>query len=54
MTSESELIDVQPATAETKGGFYDFKLLKTTPYAFLYVAHRVGKRFLIKTTKDNL
>ncbi|MBR0331838.1 MAG: serine/threonine protein kinase, partial [Alistipes sp.] len=53
MTSESELIDVQPATAETKGGFYDFKLLKTTPYAFLYVAHRVGKRFLIKTTKDN-
>lgn len=53
MTLESELIDVQPATAETKGGFYDFKLLKTTPYAFLYVAHRVGKRFLIKTTKDN-
>ena len=53
MTSESELIDVQPATAETKGGFYDFKLLKTTPYAFLYVAHRVGKRFLIKTIKDN-
>lgn len=53
MTTESELFDVHPSTEEIKGGFYDFKLLKTTPYACLYVAHRVGKRFLIKTTKDN-
>lgn len=53
MTTESELFDVQPVKEDEKGGFYDFKLLKTTPYALLYVAHKVGKRFLIKTTKDN-
>ena len=34
-------------------GFYGFKLLKTTTYASLYYAIKRGKRFLIKTTKDN-
>ena len=38
---------------DTTQGFHDFKLLKTTANASLYLAFKAGKRFLIKTTKDN-
>ena len=53
MTRESIIFDVAPEKAEDKGGFYNFKLLKTTAYTSLYYALRRGKRFIIKTTKDN-
>lgn len=53
MMIESGIFDVAPAMSVTDGGFYDLKLLKTTAYASLYFAVKRGKRFLIKTTKDN-
>ena len=53
MEIESEIFDKAPTKVETSDDFHSFKLLKTTAYASLYEAHKAGKRFLIKTTKDN-
>ena len=53
MEIESEIFDKVPTKVEISDDFHSFKLLKTTAYASLYEAHKAGKRFLIKTTKDN-
>lgn len=53
MAIESEIYDYITPDSTTFGDFHDFKLLKTTKYAHVYMALRDGKRFLIKTTKDN-
>lgn len=53
MAIESEIYDYITPDSATFGVFYDFKLLKTTKYAHVYMALRDGKRSLIKTTKDN-
>lgn len=53
MAIESEIYDYVTPDSATFGDFHDFKLLKTTKYAHVYMALRDGKRFLIKTTKDN-
>ena len=50
---ESNIFESAPQRGDTTQGFHDFKLLKTTANASLYLAFKVGKRFLIKTTKDN-
>lgn len=50
---ESDIYDYITPDSTTIGYFHDFKLLKTTKYAHVYMALRDGKRFLIKTTKDN-
>lgn len=53
MATESEIYeDIKPFMA-THGDFHDFKLLRATKYANIFLALRDGKRFLIKTTKDN-
>lgn len=52
MTIESNIFDDVGHADSAKDGFYDFKLLKTTTYATLYMAFKSGKRFLVKTTKD--
>ena len=52
MTIESNIFDDVGQIDRAKEGFYDFKLLKTTTYAALYIAFKSGKRFLVKTTKD--
>lgn len=52
MTIESDIFDGVVPDVDTMHGFGDFKLLKTTAYASLYVAVKSGKRFLLKTTKD--
>lgn len=43
----------RPEEEVPKKGFYNFKMLKTTAFSCLYMACKEGKRFLIKTTKDN-
>ena len=53
MDIESEIFDKAPSSMEISDGFHNFKLLRTTAYAFLYEVHKAGKRFLVKTTKDN-
>lgn len=50
---ESNIFESAPQRGDTTQGFHDFKLLKTTANATLYLAFKAGKRFLIKTTKDN-
>ena len=50
---ESNIFESAPQRGDTTQGFHDFKLLKTTANATLYLALKAGKRFLIKTTKDN-
>lgn len=53
METESIIFNIDPKENINTGDFYDFKLLKTTTYASLYYALKQGKRFIIKTTKDN-
>ncbi len=53
MQEESNIFAVAPEKGDGEQGFHDFKLLKTTANATLYLAFKAGKRFLIKTTKDN-
>lgn len=53
MEIESEIFDRIVPDGATCGDFHDFKLLRVTKYAHIYLALRDGKRFLIKTTKDN-
>ena len=53
MQEESNIFAVAPEMGDGEQGFHDFKLLKTTANASLYLAFKAGKRFLIKTTKDN-
>jgi serine/threonine protein kinase len=53
MADESVILKHAPEQSESKRGFYDFKLLRATAYSHLYLACKEGKRFLIKTTKDN-
>ena len=53
MADESVVLKHAPEQSESKRGFYDFKLLRATAYSLLYLACKEGKRFLIKTTKDN-
>lgn len=50
---ESSIFGEKPETADSEQGFHGFKLLKTTANSSLYLAFKAGKRFLIKTTKDN-
>lgn len=52
MTVESDIFNDVERCDEPKSGFCDFKLLKTTAYASLYIAVKSGKRFLVKTTKE--
>lgn len=52
MTTESDIFDGVEQRRAVDYGFGDFKLLKTTAYASLYIAVKSGKRFLVKTTKD--
>jgi serine/threonine protein kinase len=49
---ESEIFGGSPRINEMHTGFHDFKLLKTNAKTRLYLAHKSGKRFVIKTTKD--
>jgi len=53
MADESTIYEQQYTADNYSEGFHDFKLLKTTARASLYLAFKAGKRFLIKTTKDN-
>ena len=53
MVEESNIFEGTPEMINSTQGFHDFKLLKTTANASLYLAFKAGKRFLIKTTKDN-
>lgn len=53
MEQESTLFTQRTTEECSRQEFYDFKLLKTTAFASLYTVLRSGKRFLIKTTKDN-
>ena len=53
METESIIFDTAPEEHINIGDFHNFKLLKTTTYASLYHALKQGKRFIIKTTKDN-
>ena len=50
---ESELFDKVHLVNDVQLGFYDFKLLRTSAHTSLYLACKAGKRFVIKTTKDN-
>lgn len=53
MTEESNIFCGTFERSNNAEGFHDFKLLKTTANSLLYLAFKAGKRFLIKTTKDN-
>ena len=53
MVAESNIFGCTPEMGDIMQGFHNFKLLKTTANASLYLAFKAGKRFLIKTTKDN-
>lgn len=52
MTTESDIFDDVEQRRAVDYGFGDFKLLKTTAYASLYLVVKSGKRFFVKTTKD--
>lgn len=53
MEEESRIFEVAPAKSREESSFHSFKLLRTTGYATLSLAVKEGKRFIIKTTKDN-
>ena len=53
MIEESNIFEGAGYAGASIQVFHDFKLLKTTANASLYLAFKAGKRFLIKTTKDN-
>ena len=53
MVEESNIFGGTPEMGDTTQDFHDFKLLRATANASLYLAFKAGKRFLIKTTKDN-
>ena len=53
MVAESNIFGCTPEMGDIMQGFRNFKLLKTTANASLHLAFKAGKRFLIKTTKDN-
>ncbi|MBQ2142900.1 MAG: serine/threonine protein kinase [Alistipes sp.] len=53
MMTESDIFDEAPEVKAYNDEYYDLKLLKTTAYASLYHVHKRGKRFIVKTTKDN-
>ena len=53
MIEESNIFESAGYVGASVQGFHDFKLLKTTANASLHLAFKAGKRFLIKTTKDN-
>lgn len=53
METESIIFDSANEEHVNTSGFYGFKLLRITTYASLYYALKQGKRFIIKTTKDN-
>lgn len=53
MSQESDIFELSAYEQESVQGFHSFNLLKTTTCANIYTAHKDGKRFLIKTTKDN-
>lgn len=53
MDMESVIFDIEIKEEIDNTGFSDVKLLKTTAHTSLYCALKRGKRFLIKTTKDN-
>lgn len=53
METESIIFDSANEEHVNASGFYGFKLLRTTTYASLYYVVKQGKRFIIKTTKDN-
>ena len=53
MIEESNIFEGAGYVRASVQGFHDFKLLNTTANASLYLAFKAGKRFLIKTTKDN-
>ena len=50
---ESEIFDKVHLVNDAQPGFHDFKLLRTNTHTSLYLAYKAGKRFAIKTTKDN-
>lgn len=53
MTEESNIFCGTFERSNNAEGFHDFKSLKTTANSSLHLAFKAGKRFLIKTTKDN-
>ena len=53
MVEESEIREQGGTAVASREGFHDFKELKTTALSRMWIAHKDGKRFLIKTTKDN-
>ena len=53
MIEESDIFEDTPYKGDTTQGFHNFKLLKTNAHASLYLAFKAGKRFFVKTTKDN-
>ena len=50
---ESEIFDNVQQVNDAQSGFHDFKLLRTNAHTSIYLAYKAGKRFAIKTTKDN-
>ncbi|MBO5719333.1 MAG: serine/threonine protein kinase [Bacteroidales bacterium] len=50
---ESAMFENEVPQSANDNGFYGYTLLITKPYTRIYSAFRAGKRFLIKTTKDN-
>ena len=53
MAVESGIYVNIPDGSREKQGFQEFKLLKSTAYAMLYLTIKDGKRFLVKTAKTN-
>lgn len=53
MAVESGIYKITPEDNHAEQGFYGFKLLRTTTHASIYLAFKAGKRFLVKTAKDN-
>lgn len=53
MDFESQIFDEGVSVMTHSNDYHDFKLLKTTANAKLYVAIKQGKKFLVKTTKDD-
>ena len=53
MIEESDIFEDTPYNGDTTQGFHNFKLLKTNAHVSLYLAFKAGKRFFVKTTKDN-
>lgn len=53
MATESIIFETPTENKVEIEGFYGFKLLRTNTHTSLYHALKGGKRFIIKTTKDN-